>query len=468
MKKENKQIDAAFTIKTANQCIRESKQQPVPKMLFGEFWREGELSMLFGDSGSGKSVLAVQIAESIARGKPVEPQRLTARPQKVLYFDFELTDKQFEMRYAKFRGDTLKRHYRFSDRFCRIPIDPTEERPNAKGSFEQQFYDLAEYAVCRTSSKVMIIDGLTRLRRCNESTIEGVRFLRTVSSLKSKHGLSVLVLSDNPKMHSSEQISTHSLQSSKVFANFADNAFVIGRNSNDAAGRYLKHIKFKNLEKTQLETDVAAYRITKTARSFLAFEYQSPETEANLRRMREDAEWELIERVKRMSDEGDTIREIAQNLGISKSTAHRMLHQWQPDRKPIISDEISENNRAEDYSFREESYRGEFTDDYLESIGLGRVWQQNNSDIETPVAAAVENENPAETPPQKETAGLTAKTDGYGRLIFVESEDINGKPTVWFQHDEHDGIQYRYQRNGYAVIREQSDVQLPYLATSDF
>ena len=48
---------------------------------------DGEVLVILGRSGVGKSVLAMQIGEAIARGKPVEPLETTAKPQKVLYFD---------------------------------------------------------------------------------------------------------------------------------------------------------------------------------------------------------------------------------------------------------------------------------------------------------------------------------------------------------------------------------------------
>src|SRR4051812_3528279 len=87
-----------FDVRRANEWIRSAKTKPVPKMLFGEFWLEGELAIMFADTGTGKSMLAVQIAEAIARGRAIEPMRMDAAPQPVLYFDFELSEKQFEMR----------------------------------------------------------------------------------------------------------------------------------------------------------------------------------------------------------------------------------------------------------------------------------------------------------------------------------------------------------------------------------
>jgi hypothetical protein len=46
-----------FNIRRVNECIASAKHQPIPKMLFGEFWSEGELAILFADTGKGKSIL---------------------------------------------------------------------------------------------------------------------------------------------------------------------------------------------------------------------------------------------------------------------------------------------------------------------------------------------------------------------------------------------------------------------------
>jgi len=118
-----------FSVKTANQWRNEGRERPDPKMLFDEFWIEGEMAILFGDSG--KTSLAMQIGDSIASGRPVEPMRMTAEPEKVLYLDLALSEKQFEMRYSAERSDDAAesdvRDHEFSDNFIRVqmPADLT-------------------------------------------------------------------------------------------------------------------------------------------------------------------------------------------------------------------------------------------------------------------------------------------------------------------------------------------------------
>ncbi len=81
--------------RTANESLAANKQTHPPANLFGDLWKEGGLAILFADTGLGKSILAMQIAESIALGTACIPPSAFRTPhlapaQKVLYLDFEL------------------------------------------------------------------------------------------------------------------------------------------------------------------------------------------------------------------------------------------------------------------------------------------------------------------------------------------------------------------------------------------
>src|SRR5579872_880814 len=89
-----------FTILTANQWIHAGQQKPAPQMLFDRFWLPGELCLLFADTNMGKSILAEQLANSISRSKPIDHFACHADPANVVYIDFELSAKQFELRYT--------------------------------------------------------------------------------------------------------------------------------------------------------------------------------------------------------------------------------------------------------------------------------------------------------------------------------------------------------------------------------
>ncbi|MES2810096.1 MAG: AAA family ATPase, partial [Bacteroidota bacterium] len=103
--------DDLFKVRTANTWLQDASTRAVPKMLFGRFWYEGELCILFADSNLGKSILAMQIANSINCHEAITPFELEAERQPILFYDFELTDKQMEARYS----NEFKDHYQFRD-----------------------------------------------------------------------------------------------------------------------------------------------------------------------------------------------------------------------------------------------------------------------------------------------------------------------------------------------------------------
>ncbi|HEY9116085.1 MAG TPA: AAA family ATPase [Bacteroidales bacterium] len=131
VKKENKGL---FKVKTANQWLDQAKKSPIPKMLFGELWHDSELCILFADTNLGKSILAVQIADSISKCKQIPGFKLEAMKQPVLYFDFELSAKQFEVRYSEKNEAQMifENHYSFDDNFIRIEINQDAEIPKSQ------------------------------------------------------------------------------------------------------------------------------------------------------------------------------------------------------------------------------------------------------------------------------------------------------------------------------------------------
>ena len=163
----------------------------MPKMLFGEFWLENELCILFADTGKGKSILAVQIAESIARGEAIEPMKMTATAQKVVYFDFELSAKQFEMRYAaeaEEGEDFLKDHYEFSDNFYSVEIDADGECPADFKTFEEYLRASLGAMIRSIGAKVVIIDNITYLRGANDTARHAIPLMRELKRLKKSWG----------------------------------------------------------------------------------------------------------------------------------------------------------------------------------------------------------------------------------------------------------------------------------------
>ena len=267
---ENKKISqneiGLFKVQTANDWIEQAKARPIPKMLFSEFWHEGEVSILFADTNLGKSILAVQIADSISQGNSIPGFKLEAQTQKVLYFDFELTDKQFQNRYSI----DYENPYHFNNNLFRVEINSESDIPESM-SFEDYLNKSIENAIVETGAKCLVIDNLTYLSAETEKAKNALPLMKQLKALKSKYNLSLLILAHTPKRDLSKPITRNDLQGSKMLINFCDSCFSIGESSTDKSIRYLKMIKARNTEIIYDSENVIECSICKPG-NFLKFE----------------------------------------------------------------------------------------------------------------------------------------------------------------------------------------------------
>ncbi|HMS10031.1 MAG TPA: AAA family ATPase, partial [Pyrinomonadaceae bacterium] len=95
-----RRYDSIFTASPAYLYFTNPKFNDRRPRLLGRFWAEGEVAVLFSDTGAGKSILATQIAQSIASGVAIGGFELDVPRQRVVYFDLELTREQFDRRYS--------------------------------------------------------------------------------------------------------------------------------------------------------------------------------------------------------------------------------------------------------------------------------------------------------------------------------------------------------------------------------
>jgi RecA-family ATPase len=317
---EAKESKGLFTVKTASRWIEQAKTRPIPKMLFGEFWFEGELCILFADTNLGKSILAVQIGNSISRGEQIQGFKLETPKQPILYFDFELSPKQFENRYSiKF-----EQHYSFDNNFIRVEINPDAVIPEAQ-TFEDYLNHSLERSITETEAKVLIIDNLTYLKNETEKAKDALPLMKHLKALKNKYGLSILALAHTPKRDLSKPITRNDLQGSKMLINFCDSSFSIGESHSDKNLRYLKQIKQRNTEQIYDAENVCICQIDKPL-NFLQFEFVNFGTEReHLKQHTEKDKENLNEKVNELKQQGLSLREIGAELGISHMKVSRIL-----------------------------------------------------------------------------------------------------------------------------------------------
>jgi len=226
--------------KTAPEWIEYAKTLPDPEMLFDSFWYEGELCFFFSDTGSGKTILAVQIAQSIATGIPIhEDLKMGKNPQKVFLCEFELSTKQFESRYKnKTNGDI----FNLSENIIRAELDLSKFSFN--NSLEDAVIQEIKTALIETGIKIVIIDNLTYITDTNKFD-QAIKFMQKMNQMKRELGLSILVLGHTPKRNMTEPITQNSMTGSKKLMDLSDSSFTIGKSTKGEKQRYLKQIKVR-------------------------------------------------------------------------------------------------------------------------------------------------------------------------------------------------------------------------------
>jgi hypothetical protein len=309
-----------FTVMPANGWMKQASQRPIPKMLFGEFWFEGEVCILFADTNLGKSILAVQIGNSISKGEQIYGFPLEAKKQPVLYFDFELSDKQFENRYSI----QFQNHYQWDDNFLRVEINPDSLIPENVSSEDYLNYSL-EQSIIQTGSKVLIVDNLTYLKNETEKAKDALPLMKHLKALKNKYGLSILALAHTPKRDLSKPITKNDLQGSKMLQNLCDSSFTIGESQKDSSLRYLKQIKVRFKEFRFDSDNVCVCQISKPF-NLLQFEFLDFQTEReHLKEVSDQDKGQRMADTLELHKQGHSNTAIAQRFGISEGAVRKWL-----------------------------------------------------------------------------------------------------------------------------------------------
>lgn len=311
-------ISSVFKVNTANVWMKEASERPMPKQLFGSLWNTGELSVLFADTGVGKTILAVQIADGISSGKSFLPFTNESQPQKILYIDFELTDKQFQIRYTN--KETGAMHV-FNDNFLRAEIHSEDEISDeiVMASIENE--------VIKTGAKCIVIDNITYLKNETEKGRNALPLMKQLNQLKKKYSLSILVLAHTPKRDGTRPIHLTDLYGSVMIANFIDGAFAIGRSCDGANFRYIKQLKCRSNEVEYHLENVAFIELIKSD-NMMQFCFNDFTTEEqHLKQVTKNEKTELIERIHELNDKGKTQREIADEIDRSIGFVNKHLKQ---------------------------------------------------------------------------------------------------------------------------------------------
>lgn len=318
----------------ANDWIKLGKKLPDPNPLIGTIWRTGEVGILFSNTGKGKSVLGVQIADAISEGKEI--LNLQTTEQKIIYFDFELSTKAFQMRYTDENG--ISHH--FNDKFIRVEIDRNKQLANETLSFEELIIHSIKHHVEKHNPESIIIDNISYLAVTNEKSQQALALMKLILDLSRKRNLSVLLIAHTPKRDIFKPIQLEDLAGSKALSNFTDVIFCIGESIQGSDIRYIKQLKNRNHKIDYHENNVIDCRLVKE-NSFLQFKFMGFGKESHHLKSvsNKDEEDDLLKRIIDLKENNLSNVKIALELGISEATVRRKL-------KMIDSSQISDDDEV--------------------------------------------------------------------------------------------------------------------------
>lgn len=306
----------------ANEWIELAKELPNPKALFGKIWHQGEVAILFSNTGKGKSILAVQLADGITKGNPIIT--LDVFKQITIYFDFELSTKAFQRRYS----DENENSYNFSKDFIRAEIDRDKHLQSDENSFEELIINSIKYQVEKSKAQVVIIDNITFLSATNEKSKEALLLMKLILDLSRRKRLAILLIAHTPKRDIFRPIQLEDLAGSKALSNFADAVFCIGESVKGSNIRYIKQLKNRNYPIEYHENNVIECKVVKD-NSFLQFQFVEFNSEnQHLKQLNQESQ-DRIEEIMALKNQELSNVEIGKKLGVSESAIRRRIKKLQ-------------------------------------------------------------------------------------------------------------------------------------------
>ena len=288
-----------FHVEPMNKCIEDAHLLPPLIPLYPDIVLEGDLSIIFGQSGIGKTIFAMQIARYIAE-----------HDKRVLYVDCEMTPRQLGNRYGTAN---------FPSTFLRAEMD--REHP-AKDILK----GIEEVAVANYVN-VVFIDNITALGQSLDRSADAGTLMASLNALKKKYNWTLVVLNHVPKMFSGNvPLSLSAMQGSAKINQLIDDAIGIAQSSIDSNLVYVKQCKWRNGELTMGADHVAVYERCKDEYGNLGFVSRGFGTEQEHLSIENSNEREEIKaRVRELSAKGMTQTAIAEKFGISQSKVSRLL-----------------------------------------------------------------------------------------------------------------------------------------------
>jgi len=221
------------TVQSKSDLFGSEDNKKKAREMFGKFLYEGELSILFGDSNTGKSILANDIAFFVSGGGHTwEGMESLNIPS--LYIDLEMSTRQFASRYAtaeKFIPDTYHRAV-----VDTTDLEDDEILPEIKNL-------IVSMQAESDAPKFIIIDNISNGFGSVMNATKMKKLVFEFKKLKERYGLTILLIAHSKKRQPWSAITKDDIIGSSMIFNFIDSAFAIGQSRCGKKIKYIKQVK---------------------------------------------------------------------------------------------------------------------------------------------------------------------------------------------------------------------------------
>ena len=307
------------------ELMKRAKKATTKAFLVGSLIKVGDIAILFSGPENGKSILGIQMADKISKGESLFNGLLRneCEPQKVVYFDFELSLGDYKNRYLDEAGN----EYPFRDDGWMVRVGNDEDNPKTFTEIASNMERILRQNIEHHQPTVVFIDNITAMSNGSTADAEVMRKIMTLlKDLNLRHNLTVIVLAHTPKQYDlSKPLSLADLAGSFLVAAFANTIIAIGRSKMGNNIKYILHLKLRDGVKIHDEQNVINVAIEKEGAFLQMKTLEEPtgrETDHLMTKNEIAISDETIRQMVALHNEGKSVQVIKDELKIHLSRQH--------------------------------------------------------------------------------------------------------------------------------------------------
>ena len=321
-----------FLVRTLGETLEDARNAPPAKKLVGDLITEGEQVILFGDTNTGKSLFAMQMAMAISKGESLTFSNAEndiilenqCEAKRVLYIDLEHSDQQLEKR---INLDALDEESRSNIFLAKVDIGEMLEGNNPGETF-QTIKEAAE----QCQAKFIVIDNISAISGDLEKGENAKQFLSPLWRLCRNENYTIVILAHTPKLSNQRFILTlNNIAGSKKLPALVDSVIGIAEQvSNEEGHIYIKQLKARTGEKKYGMNNVLCGRIRAingTVQHVIT--HTANEYEAIGKGNEGEAKFATLQKSALAYLQGGNLREAAKIVGIGKDAVSRHVKKLQ-------------------------------------------------------------------------------------------------------------------------------------------